>query len=221
MTRKFKALGLAFIAVVAMSAIGASAAEAVPQFTCSTYPCTATGANTKGSEVFTTEAGKVECDSHFLVESFNAKATDLHGPASTVTVTPTYTGCEAFGFLSATVTTTGCDYVFHATEKVATNVYKHHVDVVCEGANTIKISAAGGLCKAEIKPQNGLTTVKTENIAGGTVTVLPEVSNVAYTVTTDGFGCPFSGTGNKTDGKYTGDVVISRVGGGTVSVSGE
>jgi hypothetical protein len=221
---KFKALGLALLAVVAVSALGASAAQAEPQYTCSTYGCTATGSNTKGSEVFTTEAGKVECDSHFLVEKLNGKNEDIPAATSTVTVTPTYTGCEAFGFLSATVTTTGCDYVFTATEKVSATVYRHHVNVVCEAGKSIKISAAGGLCQAEIKAQNELTTVDTTNISEGGVgklTVEPTVNGVAYTVTNDGFGCPFNGTGNKTDGKYTGHVIISRVGGGSISVSGE
>jgi len=213
MIRNLKVLGLAIAAVMAMSAMMASAASAVPQFTASAYPATVTGSNTKGSEVFTTEGGKVECDSHFVSHS-------LAAASSTLTVTPTYTNCEAFG-LNATVNTEGCTYVFHATEKVSTGVYNNHVDVVCPTGKSIKIVAGGGLCRAEIKGQNGLTTVKTTNVAGGGVTVEPNVSSVAYTVTTDSFGCPFSGTGNKTDGKYTGHVVVTRVGGGSVSVSGE
>jgi len=213
MIRNLKVLGLAIAAVMAMSAMMASAASAVPQFTASAYPATVTGSNTKGNEVFTTEGGKVECDSHFVSHS-------LEAASSTLTVTPTYSNCEAFG-LNATVNTEGCTYVFHATEAVKINeVYNNHVDVVCPAGKSIKIVAGGGLCRAEIKSQNGLTTVQTTN-SGGSVTVVPNVSSVKYTVTTDSFGCPFSGTGEKTDGKYTGHVVVSRVGGGTISVSGE
>ena len=51
--------------------------------------------------------------------------------------------------------------------------------------------------------------------------VKPAVEKIAYTVTQDGFLCPFGGTGNKTDGKYTGEVTLSRVGGGSIAVSGE
>jgi len=212
MIRNLKVLGLALGAVLALGALTASAAMAVPQFTASTYPAQVTGSNTKGSEVFTTEAGKVECDSHFL-------STSQAAASSTLTVAPKYSNCDAF-FLSATVDTEGCTYVFHATELVSAGVYKHHVDVVCPAGQSIKIVAGGGQCNAEIKGQTGLTSVKTTNLAGGTVTVQPEVTKVAYTVTKDGFGCPFNGTGNKTDGTYTGDVVVSRVGGGSVSVSG-
>jgi hypothetical protein len=211
MIRNLRVLGLAFVAVLAMSAVVASAAQAVPTFTASSYPATVTGSNTIGNEVFTTEGGNVECDSHFVSNS-------ISGPTSTLTVTPTYTGCTAFGFLSATVNTEGCTYVFHATEKVSSGVYKHHVDVVCPSGQSIKVTA--GTCKAEIKGQTGRTTVKTTN-SGSSVTVQPEVTNIAYTVTQDGFLCPFGGTGNKTDGKYTGDVLVSRVGGGSVDVGGE
>jgi hypothetical protein len=212
MIRNLKVLGLAITAVLAIGAMMASAATAA-EFTASEYPAQITGSNTKGSEVFSTEGGDVECNSHFISASQNAAS-------STLTVTPAYTSCEAFGFLSATVNTEGCTYVFHATEGSA-GVYKSHVDVNCPAGQSIKVTAS--TCKAEIKAQTGLTTVKTTNITegadAGKVTVQPEVSSIAYTVTQDGFLCPFGGTGNKNDGTYTGDVVVSRIGGGSVSVS--
>jgi hypothetical protein len=209
MIRNLKVLGLAIGAVLALSAVMASAAMAVPTFTASSYPATATGSNTKGSEVFTTEGGKVECNSHFQGS--------LSAASTTLTVAPTYTGCEAFGFLEANVNTEGCTYVFHATELVSAGVYRSHVDVVCPAGKSIKIIA--GTCRAEIKAQTGLTSAKTTNLASS-VTVEPEVAKVAYTVTEDGFLCPFGSTGNKTDGTYSGHVVVSRVGGGSISVSG-
>jgi hypothetical protein len=222
--RKLNRFALAFVAVLAMSAVVASAAQAVPQFTASAYPAIGTGSNKAGSETFTTEAGTVQCDSHFRGVLTEA--------SSTLTVTPKYTECVAFGFLGATVNTEGCTYVFHATEKVENNVYRAHVDVSCPEGQSIKITAA--TCKAEVKSQTGLTTVKGTNLAGGSVTVEPNVTNIAMTVTQDGFGCPFSGTGAKT-GSYHGDVVVSRVvedknekgevtaatTSGSVSVSGE
>ena len=208
MIRNLKSLGLALVAVLAMSAVVASAAQAVPSFTASAYPATGTGSNKAGSETFTTEAGTVQCDSHF--------EGTLTEASSTLTITPKYSECTAFGFLNATVETEGCTYVFHATEQVSAGVYNSHVDVVCPEGKSIKIVAA--TCKAEVKSQNGLTTAKSTN-SGSSVTVQPNVTNIAMTVTQDGFGCPFSGTGAKT-GSYHGDVLVSRVGGGSVSVSG-
>jgi len=215
MIRNLKSLGLALVAVLAMSAVVASAAQAVPQFTASSYPVTATGSNTKGNETFTTEAGTVQCDSHFLVENTGGNHEGIPGATSTVTATASYSNCTAFGFLNATVNMEGCDYVFHATEQVAAGVYRHHVDVVCPAGQSIKITAA--TCKAEVKAQTGLTTVTTTNLETG-VTVQPNVG-VSITVTQDGFGCPFSGTGVKT-GTYHGDLVVEGQGGNHVFVSG-
>jgi hypothetical protein len=209
MIRNLKSLGLALVAVLAMSAFVASAASAAPEFTASAYPATSTGSNTKGSEAFTLDGTSVLCDSHFV-------SNKLEAANSTLTVSPTYTNCEAFGFISADVTVEGCTYVFHATELVSAGVYNHHVDVVCPTGKSIKIEA--GTCVAEVKAQTNRTTVKTTNLKDGTVTVEPNVS-VSTTVTNDGFGCPLAGTGTR-NATYHGDVVVSRVGGGSVSVSG-
>lgn len=180
------------------------------EFTTSSYPFSITGSNTKGSEVLTTEGGKQECNSHYV--------SHLLGEASsTMTITPTWTSCESFGFLSATVNTEECSYLFHATEEVSSGVYKHHVDISCPAGRSIKTTASS--CKMEIKPQSGLTTVKSTN-TGTSITLNWEISNLAYTVTQDGFLCPFGGTGNKTGATYTGQTTFSRVGGGSVSVSG-
>jgi len=221
MIRTLKGLGLAFIAVLAMSALGSTAANASVEFTCSAYPCSATGSTTLGSEQLTTEAGLIRCAGHFVVEKQGGG--DLTGQATAVTLTANYDAapesCKAFGFLSATVDTMSCDYVFHPTEKVSAGVYKHHVDVNCTTAgDAITISAS--TCKASVPAQTGLTTVKTTNLADGSVTVQPELFGITLNVTQDGIGCPFSGTGHKT-AAYHGDLVLSRIGGGTVSVSGE
>jgi len=220
MIRSFKILGLLVVAALAMSAAIASSASAEVTFTCSSYECKATGSNTLGNEKFTTEAGTVECDSHFVVEEYGTLiGTGLQAASTTATVTPTYTNCVAFGFLGASVNMDSCDFVFHATEKIALNVYKHHVDVVCTNAGDA-ITITAGTCTLDVPAQTGLTTVKTTNLANGTVTVQPEVNNITINVTKDGIGCPFNGTGHKL-GSYHGDVVVSRIGGGTVSVSGE
>ncbi len=211
MVRKFKALGVALFAVMAMSAFVASAAQAI-HIDAETYPATISGTGSEVGEAFNTEGGEVKCNvSHYTGT--------LTGLSSTLTVHPTYTECTAFGFLSATVATEECNYVFHATEhdeKTAT--YTAHVDVTCPAGQSIKINAS--TCKAEVKAQTGLTTVDITNMTGTApeiddLTVKPTLGKgkanggngkegpVAYTVTQDGIGCPFSGTGAKTGGEYT------------------
>jgi hypothetical protein len=198
MIRNLKSLGLALVAVLAMSAVVASAAHAVPQYTASSYSATATGANNKGGETFTTSGGTVTCDSHFQGT--------LSAASSTLTVTPNYSNCEAFGFLSADVHENGCTYVFHATSKLSTDHYSSSVDIVCPAGKTMVITASA--CEVSVGAQNGLSSVTTQNLAGGQVTVVPNVGNITMNVTKDGFGCPFSSTGH-TKGTYHGDVVIS------------
>jgi len=211
MIRSLKSLGLALVAVLAMSAVVASAAQATPQYTGSAYPVNGTGTNAVGNETFTTPGGTVQCDSHF--------SGSLAEPSSTLTVTPKYTNCKAFSFLNATVDMMGCDYLFHAGASLGEGKYSHTVDVVCEeGEGPITITA--GTCKADVSSQSGLGTVTTTNLGDGTVTVQPNVSEITLNVTEDGFGCPFPGKGHY-KGTYHGDVVLKNSEtGGTISVSG-
>ena len=83
-------LGLAFVAVLAMSAVTASAAQATPLLEASKYWATieATGENV--GENFHTEAGTITCKvSHYTGT--------LSAASSTLTAHPTYTECLAFG----------------------------------------------------------------------------------------------------------------------------
>jgi len=209
MIRNLKSLGIAFVAVLAMSAVVASAAQAVPSYTGSAYPTTGTGSNLKGSEKFTTAGGTVECNSHF-----EGTLASPGGP--TLTVTPSYSSCEAFGFLSADVHENGCTYVFHASSRIAEGHYSSTVDVSCPGSNKMVITAA--TCEVQVGSQTGLSSVTTKNEGTG-VKVVPNVSEITMDVTKDGFGCPFSGTGHS-KGTYHGEVTLARVGGGSISVSG-
>jgi hypothetical protein len=200
MTRKFKTLGVALFAVLALTAVMASAASAAA-YTSSTYPTTATGSSPKGNDVFTTEAGNVECASHFHVT--------IGGPPSyDVTVEPTYSGCEAFGFLEATVT--GCKFTFTATSIPSSTV---HVTGPC----TIK----AGTCHVTVDNQNNLGSVATTNNAAGDVSVQANVSGIKYTVINDGFLCPFNGTGEKTGATYKqgSAITIDAVNPATASIS--
>jgi hypothetical protein len=198
MLRNLKTLGLALVAVVAMSAVVASAASAVPSFTCAAYPCTVTGSNTAGNETLTTPGGTVQCDSHFQGTATAA--------SSTLSITPSYDpNCRAFGFFGA-VHENGCSYLFHALSQIGAGHYNHSVDVVCPAGKAIVIT--GGTCEVDIPAQTGLSSITTQNLANGTITVVPNISNITLNVTKDGFGCPFPGLGHY-KGTYHGDVVFS------------
>lgn len=202
MTSKSRVLGLAFVAVLAIaSAMAASAAQAESVFGTpdAKYPKTVTGTSEPSTgEQLNTEAGSVECE-----------ASHYHGTISslttTLTLTPNYTNCAAFGFAEATINTEGCGYVFHATEHIGTDSYRAHFQVTCPPGKSIKITAA--TCEVEIKAQNGRTTVDITNmtaipVTNNDITVKFTVTSLAYNVTKDGFLCPFKGTGSKSDGEY-------------------
>jgi len=192
MIRNLKTLGVALCAVLALSVVAASAASAA-NYTASSYPAIGTGTSAVGNDVFKTEAGNVECKSHFTGT--------LAAASSTLTVTPTYTECKAFGFLNATVTMGTCDYQFQAPTLVSADNYTAAVKVVC-GATPITITA--GTCKATVGAQSPAGNVAiTDETAAGDVKVKANVTGINYTVTEDGFACPFGGTGAKTGATYT------------------
>jgi hypothetical protein len=200
MIRNFKTLGVAVLAVLALSAVVASAASA-SNFTASKYPTEGTATSAKGNDDFKTEAGSVECKAHFVVDALSA-------PSETATVTPTYTECQAFGFLTATVSMNGCDYVFKTTG---------NVDVVCPGGN--KITVVASTCEAQIGGQTGLSSVALANSGSG-ISAKANVGGIAYTVTKDGFLCPFGGTGAKTGATYTQNsaVQVNSTNGATIDI---
>jgi hypothetical protein len=216
MTRNLKVLGLALVAMLAMSAVVASAASAqatTAKFTAmdNLYPKTFHGTNVAGQETFTTEAGTVECASTF--------SGSLAGASQEVTVNAVYSGCKAFGFLNATVAMEGCSYKFKITTTLTspTHHYQAHVDVVCPAGKAIKITA--GTCVVTIGAQTGLTTVDLENHASTTaILVRPTVGGVNYTVVTDGFGCPFTGTGAKGGATYTSHSATTVTGSGAIHI---
>jgi hypothetical protein len=186
MTHKLKMLGMALVAVLALTAISASAASAA-KYTASTYPTTGTGESKVGNDVFTTEAGTVECQSHY-------KGT-LAGASEDLTITPTYTSCKAFGFLKATVT--GCTYTF-TTPTGSVDTYSAKVDV------TTTCTIVASTCEVKVEPQTELGSVAiTNETAAGDVKVKANVTGIAYNVIKDGIGCPFSSTGKKAGASYT------------------
>jgi hypothetical protein len=191
MMRNLKALGLALVAVFAMSAVAASAAQAEHKFTSESTTTYLLGEQ-KTKNVFTTSGGTVECTGAKF-EGGPFSGTEL----KSVTIHPTYTGCTAFG-LNATVETTGCNYIIEAAGKEEMGTAK----VECEEGKLIRIKPLG--CEVTVGPQTPTTpTVSFTNESTGKtadVLVTAEVGGITYT--SSGFPCGPSGT----NGTYTGSV---------------
>jgi hypothetical protein len=181
--------------VIALTlAFCATATAGAAQFEASEYPARPHSAASQAALAFETEAGFVTCANTF--ESTLSEA------SSTLTLHPEYFLCQAFGFSSATVTTTECDYLLHAGTELGGGNFTATLDVACASGKAIRVTA--GTCEIEIKSQSGLNSVNLWSPEGsGSVTATFE-AKMAYTVTKDGFLCPFAGTGNKTGGEIEG-----------------
>ena len=199
MIRKFKTLGLALVAVLAMSAVVASAASA--QFTADKYPTTGTATSALGNDDYKTEAGSIECASHY--------EGTLNAASSTTTLKPVLTGCKAFGFAEATINMNGCHYVLHRTSATTS-----HLTTTCPAGQVIRTTA--GNCEVTYAAQSPTGSITTTN-AGNNITLKANVTGIAYTVTKDGFLCPFGGTGAKTGATWTQNnaITLAPVSGGT------
>jgi hypothetical protein len=193
MIRKFKTLGVAFVAVLAMSAVVASAAQAT-NFTASGYPTSFTAESGKGNDTFKTEAGTVECKSHF--------SGTLSAASENVDITPSYSGCTAFGFLNAEVTVpAACKYRLNVSGSIS---------LVAVGGSCAGITIHAGTCRILMTPQSGLKEVHISNVASG-INIQATVKKISYHVEQDGFGCPFNGTGEKTNAEYIQHAPITAV----------
>jgi hypothetical protein len=212
MIRNFKALGLALVAVFAMSAVVASAASATAgTLTAGGKTAIATAEQTTGHK-FTLTDHKIG-EGFATTECTTAVFTGTEGVtdgATSVRAHPIYEGCKAFG-LNATITTTGCDYVLNTGTPAEGGGWHVVTDVVCASTagtpHVIKIVTA--TCEVQVGSQTGLATSSVTNSGGGTDLLLnTNISGITYNVTKDGIGCPLSGTGVKSQGDYTGTTTV-------------
>jgi hypothetical protein len=201
MTRNFKALGLALVAVFAFAAVAASSAsaEVTDHFTTAHTPTVITGAQVGNST-----------DNLFSIKSFNEPVTcstatfggTVTGTSATeVTVHPTYSGCTTANLGTAAVDTEGCNYILKSTTDAFTNTSgaaegsKATVSLECETGKSIKITLSLGctVTMAAAANQNLLGVKYTnETEANGFMDVKVDVAidKISYT---SNFSCQLAG----------------------------
>jgi len=190
MTRNLKALGLALVAVFAMSALVAGVASAAEFH--SEVETTTIKASQSNTHLFKTTAGEVTC----LSATFEGKQTTK--TASSITVTPTYKECHINFFgskVSATVNMNGCDYTLYAAGTA---------DITCP-TKEAEVVAAG--CTIKVAGQTGLSSVSYSNIAKH-IDINASLGGIKYSHS--GFTC---GTGSGTAGTYNGTTTAEGNGG--------
>jgi hypothetical protein len=206
MTRNLKNLGILVGALLAFCSLVASTASAhVPgRFTLEQDTTTVTGVGVEGGSTFTVTGNTVTCSTEEFHGHVSTPANDTS--ATSITITPTYTGCTAFGFVGAKVTGFGhygeaerCDYTFTAEKKV---------DLRCPAGRDVTIDA--GTCIVHVPAQNELSfftpTTDTKEVVGirkHDLRIHIEVSDITVTHT-DGFACPLPSGGESATASLVG-----------------
>ena len=209
MGRQAKVLvGLALLLVPLASGVQGAAAVG---FDAASFPVTMTGQQVGSGLVFGTEAGSATCKSTTMTSP------SIGGYAESVNFSPLFSGCTAFGALPATVTTTGCTLAMPGPTELAVNEFEGSVNLSCEAGKSIVVSAV--TCELQIPAQTGLKAVKYVDRAEEKVpnfTAALALGGIKYTVTKDGFLCPFAGTGAKAGGTLGGEVLVKASNGLTL-----
>jgi hypothetical protein len=173
MTRNLKGLGLALVAVFALSGVVASAAqgEKAAVLTAESYPATIDGQQLVAN-VFEREGRKITCE----VSTLSGTITASEG--TNVTATPTYSNCHAIILgvkFPVTITMNGCDYLMHQTGELnglGEHRFTETVDLACTSPNVAELhiyenaakhTAGTSMCTIKIPPQTGLKTIELTN----------------------------------------------------------
>jgi hypothetical protein len=193
MHRKLKALGLALVAALALTAVMASAASA--QFTSNKEHTILSGSQKTGTnDVFTAGEGfgGITC------ENATFSGTAVNKSESSQEITPSYSNCkDSFGrTVDPTVTAT---FTFTPSGKV--HVMGHIVLHITSGGSTI--------CTVTIGEQSEINGITYTNL-GGTkgVETTTHSTNVKNTTSGGFFNCGIS-NGEHTAGTYDGTAVVT------------
>ncbi len=109
--------------------------------------------------------------------------------SSTMTLIPKYSGCTVEPFGSATVSTNGCQFVFHAGTSTGTGFFDAEMTIACpEGKDITIVAKVGGItkCTIHVEPQNlgtGAEIGNEEFLGVKNIVVLLGFVNLKYTQT--------------------------------------
>jgi hypothetical protein len=216
MNQKLKALGLAFAAALVLTAVMASTAMAHPGFTSEVENPTLHGVQEGNHEFKAGEGfGAITCST----ATFSGTGEGTH-PTS-VTVSPTYSGCkDSFG-RTVHVVTNSLHYIFTVDGTDAEGTPKGSVHVT--GHIELTITTGGTHCTVTISAEqtlNGITyhTTKVEPTPTHKIRVTTNASGVKSTTSGGFFVCGIA-NGEHTEGTYTGTTIMEgKVGGEEVGL---
>jgi hypothetical protein len=197
--KRIRIIGVAFVAVFALSAVAAPAASA-SGFEAETYPVSVFG-EANGQE-FTVFSGTINCTVTF--------SATLTGASATLSVTVGYTNCTFAGLGVTTVNMEGCTFTFHVEAEippVGSKRFKASVDVVCPTGKEITVRTA--TCVVKVPAQTGLKGIELVDVGVGATREVEVIANVNEITYNEGALCTKPGKHEKAAGGiYKGKVVL-------------
>lgn len=198
---KGKAAFLLFIGVLMTGLAVPALAAATTLIQSEDYPSEVTGEDTgeAGHSFIFEDEVKVTCKQ----VTFSGAISE---PSESLTAAPTYSECTSYEGKSATVAINSCTYQFAGGEEASENHFHGTMAINCPSEKQIVITA--GTCEVQITTQSAHNEDEFANEGSESSEYLKvhwANTELKYTKAKDGTGCPLTGTGSKTDGKYQGD----------------
>lgn len=199
MISKIKALGLAFVAITALSAMAASAAQA-GAFDIGAQPAVVKGQSEGTHTLTVTTTGGAKTTASCPAASF--EGTSVGQNINEATITPTYgPNCKLFGIASE-VKMNGCKFTITGAGQAANTTL---VDIVgCTVGKQIETVSA--VCVFHIPEQNGLSHIVATNIGSNEVTLEATLTSITFTQT--GAACPDGNNHQSKTATISGNTII-------------
>lgn len=207
--KQLRVLSASLAAALCLLAFAGAGSAAAEQFHFSAASAAVVGQQISGFNKISLTGQSIECE--------NA-AQEGTGPAGktseSLTVTPTFGFCKAFGFISPAISTNGCSFTYDANT------------VSGKGSFDIKGCSAGGItvqvnvqfiakCRVVFKEQEGINNVTyTSHLPKDALTVQLESNNLHAEVTESVGLCPLT-KGTHANATYTGTMEFVADKGGT------
>lgn len=166
-----------------------------PLFEADAYPITYNGSQAEPWFKFGGLAA--ECSAGALTDTASGTTKALSPSAS-------YSGCKAFGFTSATVSSNGCHFLQEVSEKTSEGHYAGPGSLTCPSGASLEVTTTS--CTVSVPAQTMGSVSYEDAIESGVYKVKSTTAakGLTYNVTRDAFGCPFEGTGTRTNGEVSG-----------------
>jgi hypothetical protein len=197
--KHLKTLGLVICAVGALTAFAGASSATAAEFHASpgTVGTAITGEQSIAHKLTVTGSSATCTTVKFAgkIEALTSTTLKLH---------PDYSGCTAFGFVGATIDTTGCQYLFHASTGTI------DLQSCTSGEILVTASSIFGKCVVEIPHQTGING-QTFATGGGApsrdLLIASNANDIQTNVVTSTGICPLA-VGTHVNATYTGTTTV-------------